>query len=272
MRKSRRMKFETYHREGFYDTYRRYHGDDLTQLWRAAIDERLICPQFHAREHLNVGLWLEDLRKGLPETRLAFQNEFCGLTVRTTSKRQNNYLAAYWPESTAHLRDIAAILSEGLDEFRKTFGTESRSFVACRYIFPKELETVLCNEGVELLKGQRGQSMPSMDGSRLSTRRIYTGKVNDLGQRYCVRNVFFEPHEDANIDWVAAALQKIDEAFAFRKPAVVSTHRINFVGGLSVKHRDRSLRLLEQLLSQIVLRWPQVEFITSDQLIDQITE
>ena len=68
---------------------------------------------------------------------------------------------------------------------------------------------------------------------------------------YSVRNVVFEPYKDSSRDWVSTALNEIAQAFLFRKPAVVVSHRINYVSGLSIKHRDLSLRLLDRLLSEI---------------------
>jgi len=77
----------------------------------------------------------------------------------------------------------------------------------------------------------------------------------------------FEPFEQENVDWVARAIREIAESFRLRTPAVVSTHRVNYVGGMSMPHRDNSLRLLDLLLGEIRNRWPDVEFITSDELL-----
>jgi len=35
-------------------------------------------------------------------------------------------------------------------------------------------------------------------------------------------------------------------------------------------HRDRSLSLLDSLLAEVRRRWPEVEFVSSDQLADEM--
>ena len=81
----------------------------------------------------------------------------------------------------------------------------------------------------------------------------------------------FEPFEDARHDWVGQAIGQIREAFFFNTPAIVSTHRVNYVGGLDVANRDRNLALLDKLLLEIQKRWPDVEYMSSDELLALIS-
>jgi hypothetical protein len=53
---------------------------------------------------------------------------------------------------------------------------------------------------------------------------------------------------------VKDTLDQIGAAF-FEKPAVITSHRINFCGSLHTENRDRNLKLLHQLLSEITKRW-----------------
>ena len=50
------------------------------------------------------------------------------------------------------------------------------------------------------------------------------------------------------------------------KPAVVDTHRVNYIGSIVENNRRENLMLLDQLLTQIKRRWPDVQFMSSDQL------
>jgi len=264
--------FERFSHEPIFASYQRYKGENLQEVWTQAMRESLIRPQFHAREHLNIGLWLRDLRAGRQETLLAFDHDFYGLTTTTSSSRQRNYLAAYWPESANHLSDIQGIVTDGLAMFEKVFGYASRSFIACNYVLPKELEATLAERGIELIQGHRGQLLPSSDGQKISIRRSYTGQRNQLGQFYSVRNVEFEPFLDPSKDWVSSALKQIAQAFFWGKPAIVSTHRVNYVGGMSTEHRDNNLRLLNLLLQRILVAWPDIEFVSSDELPARIAD
>ena len=263
--------FENFRHQHLFDSYRHYHGEDLEPLWRHAMERKLIRPQLHAREHLNSPLWIRALKAGHPETRLAFAHRFYGLKTATGSPNQKNYLAACWPDSAGDLEAICSIALEGADLFERTFGYHSKTFIACNYVWPEALEKSLSTAGVAQLQTQRGHVQPDAQrGGCTRIRRHYTGQKNQYGQRYSVRNVLFEPYLDASADWTDRALADINQAFRLNRPAIVCSHRINYVGGMDLKHRDRSLRQLDRLLTQVRQRWPDVGFTTSDELSDLI--
>ncbi len=261
--------FERYTHESLWRSYQRYHGENLQQLWAQAMGASLIRPQFHAREHLNVRPWMNDLRDGRDETRRSFDQDYYGLTLQSSSLQGRSYLAAYWPESAEHLREIQEIVLDGLNKFEEEFGFRSRTFVACNYVLPRELEAIIAEKGVRLIQGQRGQFQPTHNGSG-SVRRSYTGMRNQNNQIYSVRNVMFEPYINESKDWVASAVKEIGESFAWGKPAIISTHRINYVSGMNQRHRDRTLYLLDDLLRRVLSRWPDIEFMSSDRLLSLI--
>ena len=261
--------FKAFHHQHFFDSYRVYHGEDLEQDWRKAMAANLVRPQFHAREHLNNPLWMADLQAGHDKTRIAFNYRFYAHNTRTGSPRQKNYLCAYWPESLDDLAKIGAILEDGLNQFSDTFGFRSISFVGCNYVWPEALERHLGERGVKGLQTQRARLEPNPGrGGETQVRRHYTGQKNRLGQFYSVRNVLFEPYSNYKIDWAARALAEVGQAFRFRKPAIVCSHRINYVGGMNMRHRNRSLKQLARFLGGVRQRWPDVEFISSDELIN----
>jgi hypothetical protein len=55
-------------------------------------------------------------------------------------------------------------------------------------------------------------------------------------------------------------------AFRMYKPAVICSHRVNYVGFIDQTNRDRSLKMLYQLFTSTLKTWPDVEFMTSDKL------
>jgi hypothetical protein len=67
---------------------------------------------------------------------------------------------------------------------------------------------------------------------------------------------------------VDKAIESIAIAFFWGKPAVISSHRINYVGGLSEDNRNNTLEQLDQLLKRIIKKWPDVQFINSEQLLE----
>jgi hypothetical protein len=263
--------FVDFRHEHFFDSYLHYHGQDLRDLWHSAIDSQTVQPQFHAREHLNSRLWLRDLRDDVPGVRRAFDLGFFALRGQTSSPNQSNYLAAYWCENQSDLEAVRQVLREGLRIFEDTFGFPSATFIPCNYIFPSDLEEELRDAGVSMIQGQRGQAVPVVeDGGRLAFRRRYTGQVSETGLRYSVRNVVFEPYADQSRDAVDTALRQISEAFMLRRPAILVTHRINYVSGLDIENRDSSLRKLDLLLSAIRKKWPDVRFLGSADLAELV--
>ena len=67
-------------------------------------------------------------------------------------------------------------------------------------------------------------------------------------------------------------LSEIEIAFRWKKPAIRSSHRVNYIGWLNEKNRTKGLRELDKLLFQIIKYWPNVEFMTSSELGNLINE
>ncbi|TXK65577.1 hypothetical protein [Alkalisalibacterium limincola] len=262
--------FQRFHHQHLWDSYQHYHGESMADSWRQAMEQGLIRPQFHGREHLNVPRWMSDLRHERLETRIAFQYRFYGLTTSTSSPRQRDYLAAFWAENPDEVEDARSRLKAGLDLFGQTFGFGSKTFIPCNYTFPDQLRMTLADSGVRLIQAQRGQYVPAGDRPEGRVRRYYTGMKSPEGLLYSVRNVSFEPFESQNVDWLASTLRGVQEAFAVGKPAIVSTHRVNYVSGMDRVHAARSVRLLDELLENIRRLWPSVEFLSSDDLLTQM--
>jgi len=264
--------FENYYHQFFFTSYKEYNQDNIADLWHKAIKENLIQPQFHAKEHLNVSLWMEALRKKHAETSIAFNHRFYGLKTNTPSFNQNNYLAAYWAENELEFDQKNNILREGVEIFRRTFDYKPESFVACNFIYPLEMEKTLSDLGIKYIQTQRGHISPDIFTGNKKIKRHFTGQVNKINQIYTVRNCFFEPTLHQNKDSVNHCLKEIKTAFRWKKPAVISSHRINYVGGLSTQNRDYNLNKLGELLNLILKKWPEVEFFSSAKLGSVIKE
>jgi hypothetical protein len=99
----------------------------------------------------------------------------------------------------------------------------------------------------------------------------YTGKKNKLGQTYLVRNVVFEPTDDRGVDWVNYTMKQIEAAFRWNRPAIISSHRVNFCGHIDEGNRTEGLIALNNLLHRIVQRWPDVEFMAANELGDLVS-
>jgi len=87
---------------------------------------------------------------------------------------------------------------------------------------------------------------------------------------HIVRNVVFEPTRDPNFNAEDFAMRQIEVAFRMKKPANISSHRVNFSGHISPVNRTMGLAALKGLLDKIVARWPEVEFISAGELAKMI--
>ena len=81
-----------------------------------------------------------------------------------------------------------------------------------------------------------------------------------------MRNCYFEPSQNPSFDWLNDCLNRVNIAFRWGKAAVISSHRLNFIGNIDVQNKDRNIVLFRNLLNEIVKKWPDVEFISSDEL------
>ena len=100
----------------------------------------------------------------------------------------------------------------------------------------------------------------------------WTGKQNKEGQIYQVRNVVFEPTDNRGFDWVDYSFRQISTAFKWNKPAIVSSHRVNFCGEIDSDNRRKGLAALQALLEKVVQHFPEVEFMSSKELGDTISQ
>jgi hypothetical protein len=236
-------------------------------LWRQAVECGVCQPQSHGREHLNIARWMSDLSKGDMIALTAFDHSIFGVSSHTTTPRRQSYLASFDFEESSGQLDKATIVAEALQMFESTFGFKSRSFIAPNYVWDSQVERSAKAYGVDYLQSGPIQWIPSTgNGKQMKRKRRFQGQKNAFDQRYLVRNVLFEPSSDPSLDWVGLALKEIDLAFKLRKPAVISTHRVNFIGALSPANRDRGLTLFKNLLKEMLVRWPDIAFMDTVEL------
>jgi len=242
---------------------------NVFDTWKAGMDAGIFHPQFHGREHLNVKKWLCVLREGKdPITRRAFELGTFGLTSKVSPEIQGTYMGAFDSALEEDIQEYAEIIHEGLDLFEKLFGYRSHSFIATTYTWHPLIEESLKENGVEYLQGLLSQRIPLDDGSTFRyQKKNYQGKKSLSGLVYLMRNCFFEPtHFRDKMDVVDECLSRVKMAFRWGKAAVISSHRLNFIGSVEPTNRDKNLLLFTRLLNEIVKHWPDAEFVSSDEL------
>jgi hypothetical protein len=266
--------FRAYYGKPFTETLKEYpaHGRSFS-LWKLGMADNLFYPQFHGREHLNLSKWIASLQKSDSVNRTVFEEGMFWPGSAEEEKGSVSIRAAFDTDDVADLDAHSQIIREGLNQFEDLFGYRSKSFIAPNFVYHPNLNRTLAEMGVEILQGMKYQKLPLAGGEKREMRRRHHGQTNELGQINLVRNCTFEhSQQPATFDSVDDCLKSIQNAFFWKKPAVITAHRLNFIGFIDPGNRERNLKLFRKLLDTMTRRWPDIEFMTSPQLGDLIAE
>ena len=252
--------------ETILDTYRRNsHTRDSFSTIQKGIQLGVYMPQFHGREHIHVKRWMEAINSKSSKEQITFANQAIIWTNSNTDPHpyKKDYFKGFDYETKQEAIEVETIHRDGLRLFKETFEMDSLTFTAQGSVWGDHLLPMLKDEGIRLIGGQ--QQHPDGNGG-YKTINKYWGTKNNFGQVHWRRNVLFEPARNQNVDWVGKSLKEIEIAFRWGKPAVISSHRENFIGSIFEENRTESLLKLESLLKKVLKKWPDVQFISSAQL------
>ena len=240
------------------------------ELWREGIKSGLMRPEFHGREHFNLKIFKEKLSKKDSSLMLSLENRSLS-NIGPSGYSSMGWTSAFsfW-DPMEDTKMFPEIIEDGLHNFEKIYGYKSKLFTPPARQFPENLEGKLTQWG--LIAFDR----PFFQGKHIglgkykyeSSSMGFNKKTNMVD---VVRNVVFEP-TDSNIDHVAKAMAQIEAAFFWNKPAIISSHRVNFCGHIDEKNREKGLGDLKKLLKGIVQKWPEVEFVSASDLVDIISK
>lgn len=264
----RESNFEEYFFEPFTKTLSRNASTEKSfEVWKQGMQSNLFHPQFHGREHLYVKKWMQDLRNKVRATLIGFDFRTFGLTSCTSPEIDFNYMGAFNSGLNEDIDIFKSIIKEGLNMFENTFKYRSLSFIPTTYTWPIEIESTLVENDVRFLQGTHYQAIPVDDDNTFKGRNnTLVGIKSKSGLIYLIRTCDFEPSQKKVTDSIGECMHKIEQAFSIKKPAIISTHRLNFIGSIHQSNRDNNLKLFHKLLSKIVKKWPDVEFMSSDEL------
>lgn len=239
-------------------------------MWKEGIAKGLMVPQFHGREHLNLKVFKEKLKNKDAEVLTALKNRSY-TSISDSGYATIKVSAAFDFWEFEENKSFAQVITEGLSAFEDVFGYKAVHFTPPAYnIHPVNHQT-LAEGGIKYI--DTGLIQKEHQGSgKYKIRFNYTGKRNNHMQYTMVRNVVFEPTNDAKIDSVALAMKQIETAFKWNKPAIISSHRVNFCGYVNPANRRKGMDELRLLLKKIVDKWPDTEFMAANELGDLISE
>ena len=236
-------------------------------LWMDGMKNRLFRPQFHAREHIRWWEWMNALQSGSREAIDTFDLNMCGVPL-AVSREQQSFFRPLFIEGLSSKDngavDIARMIGEGIEYFHKQFGFRPLSTVAPNLTWTDETERLWARHGIRYIQGGILQHMVTARGHRRIAR--YLGERSEHGAVYLVRNCSFERSASEKDDVWQRCFSQINRAFYLKTPAIVSSHRVNFMGSIVESNRKRGLAQLDQLLSAVQARWPDVNFLSSAEL------
>jgi hypothetical protein len=238
--------------------------DQVEESLKQGMREGLIHPEFHGREHFHVPLLMEKLKRKDACALACFENRSL-MCLNSEPYRNVKWTSAFDFEKLEDNKHHEATIADGIAAFSRVFGVSPVVFCAPGSSNHRSLFEVACHHGIRYVETAMIQKEHQGEG-RYKKLFNYTGKRTLGGGRMIIRNCVFEPTEERSFDWVAHAIGQIQAAFRWGRPAVVSSHRVNFCGLIDGKNRDRGLAQLKELLNRIVETWPDVEFMSTGEM------
>lgn len=268
--KIKESNFDEFYWEPISKTYESYYPNEntLSSLLNG-VQNAYLFPQFHAHEHLNVHQWLLRLKSGESNYLKAFDLNCFAINDHSKSNFRTNLMATYDYRSKVELNQINNHIKLGLNQFTDLFGFNSQTSIAPCYVWNDEIEKTMHENQVKGLQSSYVQMLNSPDSGVHYRIWRKMGAKNKYNQIYTIRNVLFEPALSPSFNWVDSALQSIEVAFFWGQPAVLASHRLNYVSSLSEDNRTNSLRQLDRLLAKVKQKWPDIQFMNSAQLVNQ---
>lgn len=262
--------FNEYHSELLPQTFKKlsqqqpYAYAGTWELLQEGISTGLMAPQFHGREHLNLKIFEEKLAQRDHEVLTALMNRSYS-SISSSRYKTISPMAAFefWDfNENEHFNDI---IRDGLEAFEKVYGYRSTHFNPPGGREHPIIHKALKENGIKYLDTPLIKHEHQGKGKY---KRVfnYTGKETELGQVYLVRNVVFEPTQSRDVDWVSFAMDQIEAAFRWNRPAIISSHRVNFCGHIDEENRTEGIQALKKLLAKIIDCWPEVEFMAANEL------
>ncbi len=155
--------------------------------------------------------------------------------------------------------------------FTELFGRRPRSVVAPDYVWNRSHEKMWRDAGIAIIQSKREQRWVGVGGA--ITNRIYKvlerswRRITDPDLVYLERNCRFEPaQEGPGAGTVENCLESVLAAWKRGEPAIIETHRVNYVN-LDSEITDRCFADLAELLSSIAAQpGPRPQFVDDSEL------
>ena len=165
------------------------------------------------------------------------------------------------PSKALPYERVREAVADEIELFRCCFGMDPKVAVPPTFVWDDNVERAYGSMGVEVLitpgrryPGRKGDGALMDSDKQYVNGQLVRGKMKAL-----VRDLYFEPALGHRGDKV---LEKISWKWSRREPALIETHRFNYLG----EHARASLDALERLLEGVMEKFPAVRFMSSREL------
>ena len=265
-KKIKEHNFQQYFHIPFFETLKNTNENErVSSLWKLGIKAGTFIPAYHGREHLNVQLWMKFLQNNDKIVRKAFEYEFYAVPTKSLPVSLGAFRPNLYFENPTQIPFLMASLIEGAILMKSMLGIQPKVFCPANGITHSIFDETLSQVGIKAVVAKKIRKEPDGKGG-LKNSHYSFGKINKFNQVHYFRNCGFEPIQSKMNEEFCLNQMKI--AFQWGKPAIISTHRVNYIGSILPDKRAEGLQALEILLKKIIKNWPDAEFISSNDLIE----
>lgn len=262
--------YQAYFHEPFTETLKKYYpGQDVFSKYQEGVGRGIFVPGLHGRDHISVPFWIKALKEGNRDLRKAFEYGYVSLEVPGVPDPVSGFRAEFFFSNEEQKEFLVRAIEESVTIFKSIFGFVPANFVPGNGFFHPDFDKTLVENGVKFLNVMHRTPYPGLNGKMNYIR--YVSGQKGLGITFYVRNCAFEPTDEGYSN-TESTMRQISAAFRWGKPAIISTHRVNFVGGNDPTNREQGLTELTRLLKGILKKWPEVEFLSSADALSSLME
>jgi hypothetical protein len=246
--------FSNYFVEDLKTTYERHIGcDQVPNLFQQGISAGFFKPALHGREHVRSSDWLNFLNTNSQHARISFDEEFFFIPDEWLGSIGKTIEAPFWDEIREDTINEKLLIEDAMARYMHFFGETADYFTPPALLFNKMIPNIAASAGLKWFDVPRNYNT-----SQAALFRESQSKKAPLN--LVVRNIIFDPNIPNGSGNASACLYQMEQAFKYNQPAILSNHRVSFVGGIEEKNAIHGLTELDKLLSLSLKRWPDIEF------------
>jgi hypothetical protein len=221
-------------------------------------------PQLHGLCHINKDAWLKGIRNNEPLAAKAFLLNSPPLGYAGEDVAQYNGVYSDFsvtPSVPQKYEDQIKDINEASAIFYRIFKFYPKSEIAPFYVWDDNTEEAFFSTGIRYIQGANTQIYGRGRNGNLLQQSHDFGQRSKRGLLYLTRDLTFEPQKSKKSP-VALLKWKIRAIFSVGRPAVIVSHRTNYVGINAEKNRKQ----LNEILDYVEQKFPSVLYMGSDEL------